>query len=122
MIEYKKVPFITCDLCGKDEGEVSIQSWNMLSGLGYAPSNTDPLAQKFKKLYKKVDICDSCRARMDHNYLGLSPEEREQIVYANIAVHDNRKDLRVDPRHEYGVSHSAISDGRVRGWINLYSL
>jgi hypothetical protein len=96
LIEKKTIEVTTCDLCGVEGGEAHIRHMTYLRGLGYEPSNNDPLAQKFKKLYKSVDVCDRCHARMDHNFLTLSKEEREQIVYAHLTEYDNRKDLRAN--------------------------
>ena len=102
MREMKDIPteIVTCDVCGIDEKEadVDIEVIPLLIGMGYQPSGDDPLAQRFKKLYKTYDVCDRCHARMDHNFLGLSTEEKEQIVYSRLMANDNRMDIRTDPR------------------------
>ncbi|MCK5613185.1 hypothetical protein KAR91_65540 [Candidatus Pacearchaeota archaeon] len=102
MIEKKTINVVVCDICGQDDRKAQIRNVSYLHGLGYQPSNDDPLAQKFKKLYVKKDVCDKCQARMDHNFLGLSTEEKEQIVYSCLTEYDNRKDLRVGPERDMG--------------------
>ena len=97
MIEKKTIEVVVCDVCGSDDRKAQIRSMSYLRGLGYQPSNDDPLAQKFKKLYIRKDICDKCHARMDHHFLGLSAEEKEQIVYSCLTEYDNREDLRHGP-------------------------
>ena len=84
MKKMKEREVIVCDVCGVDDDKAQIASWTFLSGLGYQPSNDDPLAQKFKKLYKTPDICDRCRNRMNHYFLSLSPEERDDIVLSGL--------------------------------------
>lgn len=100
MLEKKTIEVVICDVCGVDDNTAQIRNISLLVGLGYQPSNDDPLAQKFKKLYKLYDVCDRCYARMDHNFLGLSTEEKEQIVYSCLMEYDNRKDLRDDPQEK----------------------
>lgn len=94
MIKKKTIDVTVCDLCGVEGEDANIKPVSYLRGLGYQPSTDDPLGQKFKKLYIRKDICNRCRARMDHYFLGLSTEEKEQMVYAGLTEHDGGIDLR----------------------------
>lgn len=84
-----------CDRCGTVEEDRRIQSYMFCQGIGYKPTDNDPLAQKFETHAKKIELCDQCYRRTQHFSLTLSEDERNQIVMLacmdlwNRVAHDN---------------------------------
>ena len=97
MIKKKTIDVRSCDVCGIDDQEAHMRHMSLLVGMGYQCSNADPMGRKFRKMYKTYDVCNRCEAQMDHNFLGLSTEERKQIVYSRLMEYDNLRDLWSNP-------------------------
>lgn len=69
-----------CDRCGTVEEDRRVKSYEFCEGIGYKPTNSDPLAQKFETHTKRMELCDSCYRRVQHFGLTLTSAERKQVV------------------------------------------
>lgn len=66
-----------CDMCKTAEGVIKR---TLFDGKGYQPGIDDPLAQKFRNLFREFDLCDECMRLVLQEGNSYSSPYRQNII------------------------------------------